>query len=299
MKVLITGSSGFLGSIVKDSFSKLHVFELNRNKGDYCCSLENEIPDFKESFNLVVHSAGKAHNVPKTETEKRQFHDINVIGTQNLLKGLQVSGVPKQFVFISSVSVYGLNAGIDISEDYPLLAKDPYGQSKILGEQIVQDWCNKNNVVCTVLRLPLLVGSNAPGNLGAMVTAIEKGYYFNIDGGTAKKSMVLAQDVARFIPLVAPIGGVYNLADGNHPNFKELSTAIAKNKNKKIPFDLPLNLAKILGYLGDLLGNTSPINSLKVSKITSTLIFDDSKARAIHNWKPQSVLEYLKDNNLK
>jgi nucleoside-diphosphate-sugar epimerase len=146
--------------------------------------------------------------------------------------------------------------------------------------------------------LPLLVGLNAPGNLGAMVNAIEKGYYFNIGGGGAIKSMILAKDVARFIPLVAPIGGIYNLTDGIHPNFRELSTAISVKKNKKKPFNLPLRLAKILGFLGDLLGSRSPINSSKVNKITSTLTFDDSKARAIENWKPQSVLEYLKENNL-
>jgi len=110
--------------------------------------------------------------------------------------------------------------------------------------------------------------------------------------------MVLATDVGRFIALIGTTGGIYNLTDGIHPNFKELSTAISVNKNKKKPFNLPLSLAKILGYIGDLLGSRSPINSSKVNKITSTLTFDDSKATAMANWKPQSVLEYLKENSL-
>jgi nucleoside-diphosphate-sugar epimerase len=298
MKILITGSSGFLGSILKDSFNEFDVLELNRSSGNYHYALENEIPSFKESFNLVIHSAGKAHRVPITEKEKQEFYDVNVKGTHNLLKALEKAYLSKQFVFISSVSVYGLVSGINVNEDYPLLAKDPYGLSKIAAENLVSNWCARNNVVCTILRLPLLVGLNAPGNLGAMVNAIEKGYYFNIGGGGAIKSMILAKDVARFIPLVAPIGGIYNLTDGIHPNFRELSTAISVKKNKKKPFNLPLRLAKILGFLGDLLGSRSPINSSKVNKITSTLTFDDSKARAIENWKPQSVLEYLKENNL-
>lgn len=45
----------------------------------------------------------------------------------------------------------------------------------------------QHNVVCTILRLPLLVGTNPPGNLGAMIKGIARGYYFNIGGGKSKK----------------------------------------------------------------------------------------------------------------
>jgi nucleoside-diphosphate-sugar epimerase len=297
-KVLITGSSGFLGSIIKNNILNYTIFELNSNSGDYHCNLKKEIPLLTEVFDLVIHSAGKAHSVPRTDFEKQEFYDVNVTGTQNLLKALEKVGFPKQFVFISSVSVYGLDSGKLINEEDPLLAKDAYGRSKIIAEQVVVDWCTQNKVICTILRLPLLVGANPPGNLGSMLSAIDKGFYFNIDGGKANKSMVLASDVGKFIQLVSPIGGIYNLTDGIHPNFKDLSTAISVKKNKKKPFNLPFIVAKILCYIGDLLGSRSPINSSKVNKITSTLTFDDSKARAIENWKPQSVLEYLKENSL-
>jgi nucleoside-diphosphate-sugar epimerase len=299
MSILITGSSGFLGNIIRKSFKDELVFGLNRNSGNYHCKLEKVIPTFNKTFDLIIHAAGKAHTIPKTETEKQDFYDVNVRGTQNLFKGLEKNdGLPKQFVFISSVSVYGAESGQHIDEKTPLMAKDAYALSKIAAEELVTDWCNANQVICTVLRLPLVVGANPPGNLGSMIKAIDKRYYVNIGGGVARKSMIVAQDVGRFITLVAPIGGVYNLTDGINPNFKELSTAISVNRNKKIPFNLPLSLAKILGLIGDLFGNRSPINSLKVKKITSTLTFDDSKARAIKNWRPQSVLAYINNNHL-
>ena len=153
-------------------------------------------------------------------------------------------------------------------------------------------------MICTILRLPLLVGKNPPGNLGAMLKAIDKGYYFNIDGGKAKKSMVLAEDVAAFISKVASVGGIYNLTDGVHPDFKELSTAISEQKNKKRPLNLSLFITKLMGYAGDMLGDKAPINSSKIKKITSDLTFDDTKARNLFGWNPQSVLEYLKNNSL-
>ena len=293
-KILLSGSTGFLGktifSILKD---KNTIVELLNPDTLQTIRLDQKIPIFSEAFDMVVHSAGKAHSIPKNELESNNFFEVNVIGTQNLLKGLSLASVPKQIVFISSVAVYGREEGVNITENEKLIAKDPYGLSKIQAEQVVTDWCNKNKVVCTILRLPLLVGKNPPGNLGAMIKAIQKGYYFNIGGGNAKKSMVLAEDVARFIPIIAPVGGTYNLTDGVHPSFSDLSNAIA---NKKIK-NLPLFIAKIMGYLGDLLGGKAPINSLKIKKITSNLTFDDSKAREL-GWKSQSVLEYLKNNDL-
>lgn len=299
MNILLTGANGFLGKLIAIGlYEKYILYNLSRTSGDYKISLEKEIPFFRQKFDLVVHAAGKAHSVPKTAEEKKQFHDVNVSGTLNLLQGLERTGIPKQFVFISSVSVYGQEIGKNIDEEFSLVAKDPYGISKIEAEILVQEWCNKNQVICTILRLPLLVGENPPGNLGAMIKAIEKGYYFNINGGKARKSMVLAEDVAAFIPKVAVVGGIYNLTDGVHPNFNELSTAISKQKKKKIPLNLPLLITKLMGYAGDILGDKAPINSSKIKKITSDLTFDDSKARELLGWNPQSVLEYLENNSL-
>lgn len=298
MEILVTGANGFLGKSIVKELSKHTISSLSRTSGDYKVSLEKEIPHFIEKFDLVVHTAGKAHSIPKTEAEKMQFYEVNVTGTENLLKGLEQSVIPKQFVFISSVSVYGQEKGVNINEEYPLDAKDPYGLSKIEAEKLVSKWCKQNNVVCTILRLPLLVGENPPGNLGAMIRAIDKGYYFNVGEGKAKKSMVLAQDVSLFLPIVAEIGGVYNLTDGYHPSFDELSAVISLAKNKKAPFNLPLLLAKTIGYFGDVVGEKAPVNSLKIKKLTSNLTFDDRKIRILLHWRPQSVLNYVKNNRL-
>ena len=295
MKILLTGATGFLGKIISKNLSMTHeIVKLSRTASDFNVSLDKEIVNFKESFDLVIHSAGKAHSIPKTEIEKKEFYDANVKGTLNLLTGLEVSGVPKQFVFISSVSVYGQEEGFNIVEDSLLAAKDAYGLSKIEAEALLQKWCAQHNVVCTILRLPLLVGENPPGNLGAMHRGIAKGYYFNIGGGIAQKSMVLAEDVANFIPKIATRGGTYNLTDGFHPTFFELSCAIAKQLKKSRPMNMPLIIAKTIGLMGDFLGSKVPINSLKLKKITADLTFDDSKARA-KGWQSRSVLEWYKN----
>jgi nucleoside-diphosphate-sugar epimerase len=293
-KTLVTGATGFLGKYIVDDLSgKAFISSLSRTSGDYKLSLEIQIPDFKESFDIVIHNAGKAHIVPKTFEEDQAFFQVNVQGTQNLLHGIERSSrLPKSFIFISSVAVYGVDQGENINEKSPLLANDSYGLSKIQAERLVLEWCQKNNVICTILRLPLLVGENPPGNLGAMINAIKKGYYFNIAGGKARKSMVLAEDVAKIILNVSEIGGIYNLTDGHNPNFYEISNVIAKRYGKIKIFNIPLFIAKVIALVGDFVGSKFPLNSNKLKKINADLTFDDANARKVLGWKPNKVLNY-------
>jgi len=292
--ILLTGSSGFLGKAIQSEMGTVPVKTLSRTDSDYQVNLQLEIPRFKEQFELVIHAAGKAHSVPRTELEKQNFFDVNVTGTANLLKGLENSTLPKSFIFISSVSVYGKEGGVQIKENDPLLATDAYGRSKIEAEALVQNWCNQNQVICTILRLPLLAGPNPPGNLKSMIKGIKSGYYFNIAGGGAKKSIVLADDVAKILPVVAKIGGIFNLTDRYHPSFSELSVLIARQLDKDTPLNIPVWLAKLMGYAGDLIGSKAPVNTKKLNKMISELTFNDDKAVANIGWKPKTVLSNFK-----
>jgi|LauGreDrversion4_2_1035121.scaffolds.fasta_scaffold00235_5 nucleoside-diphosphate-sugar epimerase len=293
-KILLTGSNGFLGSYILNEFSDYSIKGLSRNRSCYNVDLSKNIPFFEESFDLIIHCAGIAHFIPKNNQQSNLFFDVNVVGSSNLLIGLSKTSLPKQFVYISSVSVYGLYCGLNINELNDLNANDPYGKSKIEAEKIIKKWCEEHNVICTILRLPLIVGANPPGNLGAMIHGIKKGYYFNIAGGNAKKSMVQASDIAKFILKAAEVGGTYNLTDGIHPSFYELSKIITQQFGKSFVPNMPFFIAKVLAKFGDLLGNSFPINTNKLSKITSTLTFDDSKARIAFGWNPTAVLENFK-----
>jgi nucleoside-diphosphate-sugar epimerase len=292
MKILLTGASGFLGKIIHNALKSHDVVTLGRKGSILLADLTLDIPVLPD-VDIVIHSAGKAHSIPKSSEEIKEFFDVNVEGTKNLLEGLKLSGLPERFVYISSVSVYGKSTGRLISEDTPLAAKDPYGMSKIEAEKLVQQWCRAHNVICTIFRLPLIAGRSPKGNLESMINGIQRGYYFNINGGNAKKSIVLADDIAEVIVRSSEIGGVYNLTDGYHPSFAELSSQIAKQLGRDRPHNISLWFAKLIGWTGDILGSRSPINTAKLSKITSDLTFDDSKARRLLSWNPRPVLEYF------
>jgi nucleoside-diphosphate-sugar epimerase len=116
MNCLITGVNGFLGKIIAKHISGSNkVFGLSRNGSDFNFFLEKGIPNFNIQFDLVIHAAGKAHSVPKNNIQKLEFYNVNVLGTQNLLEGLKLCGIPKYFIFISSVSVYGKDFGNNVN----------------------------------------------------------------------------------------------------------------------------------------------------------------------------------------
>ena len=177
-----------------------------------------------------------------------------------------------------------------INENFPLNACDPYGLSKVKAENIVINCCKANNVTLTILRLPLVYGIDPPGNLGNMIRAIKNGYYFNVNDGSVKKSMILVTDVPKFILKSYKTGGIYNLTDGHSPSFCELSQFIAGQYGLTRIFSIPLFIVKTVALIGDVLGSKFPLNSKKLSKLLNTLTFDDSKAQITFNRNPTSIL---------
>jgi len=296
-KILITGASGFLGSIVSQNLikSKHEITTIGiKESNDISCDLATTVPLIISDFDWLIHIAGKAHVVPKDEQEARDFFQINLEGTRNLIKGIEQSGkLPQSIVFISTVAVYGLEKGVMIKENHERKARDPYGLSKIYAEDFLLEWGLKHSVKIGIIRPPLIIGSNPPGNLRAMIKGIKAGHYFNIDKGKASRSMVLAEDLAAFLPIISEHGGIYHLTDGLCPSFGEISSLIAKHIGKKKILNLPMPIVKLLAKSGDyvqkLINKELPFNSRKLNKMTSSLTFDDTKARSI-GWNPRSVI---------
>src|SRR5690606_11372008 len=117
--------------------------------------------------------------------------------------------------------------------------------------------------------------------------------YLRIGMSDARKSMVWGEDIAKVVSPLIEKGGVYNLTDGYHPSFNELEIAIASALDKRKPASVPYWIAQALAITGDILGRRFPINSDKMKKITSTLTFDDSKARNELGWNPMHVLSKI------
>ena len=292
-KLLFTGASGFLGYNIRPILEKsydVHTIGLT-DDDDIKINMAKEVPPINTHYDVVLHAAGKAHTVPKTEAEKQVFYDVNYIGTIHLCDALEKAGTPKCLVFISTVAVYGCDFGEKIDEYHPLNGDSPYAKSKIMAEEYLTQWCLDHQVRLAILRPSLLAGKNAPGNLGAMVNGIKKGFYMNIDGGKVVKSILMAEDIARLIPLLEEKGGIYNVCDTRQPSFGEISASVAKQLGKGKPLNIPYWMAWCMAKVGDLLGSKAPINSYKLEKMIKSLTFSNEKARRELGWEPLDVLE--------
>src|SRR5574344_441517 len=293
-KLLFTGASGFLGynilPILHKEYETVHTMGLGQ-EDDIKINLAKEVPPINTHYDIVLHACGKAHVVPRTPEEEKAFYDVHYEGTRNLCAALEKVGVPKALVFISTVAVYGCESGDLISEDYPLKGETPYAKSKIMAEEFLTAWCKEQGVVLGILRPSLLAGKNAPGNLGAMVNGIRKGFYMNIAGGKVVKSILMAEDIARIMPVLIEKGGVYNVCDTRQPSFGELSVSVAEELGKRKPVSIPYWIAWCMAKVGDLLGSKAPINSYKLEKMTKSLTFSNEKARRELGWEPLNVLD--------
>lgn len=295
-KLLFTGGTGFLGYNAKPVLEQMYeVTTIGiTDRDELKANFAKDVPVLPCHYDIVLHAAGKAHIYPKTPEEVQSFYDINYQGTVNLCLALEKVGAPKAFVFISTAGVYGIDNGDFVTEDYPLAGEEPYQKSKIMAEEFLTEWCAKNGVTLGILRPSLMAGKNAPGNLGAMVKGIKTGKYLSINHGKARKSLLMAEDIANLVPLVAVRGGVYNVCDDEHPSFGQLEELIAKQLGKHKPISIPYWFAKCIALFGDVVGSWFPLNSKRLAKIVESDTISNEKAKRELGWQPMSVMENYK-----
>jgi len=294
MDILFTGSSGFVGKNIIDKFKiDNNVYTLSRHDAFYNIDLTQTVPIIQHKYDLVIHAAGVAHLMSNSSLVNQFIYDSNIIATRNLLKSFNDNYIPSNFIFLSSVAVYGEEEGYMINELNDLRGKTSYARSKIECENIIINWCKINNVTCTILRLPLLIGPNPKGNLGALIKSIRMNTYFNVSGNKAKKSMLHVYDIYNFIKLSYSEGGIYNLTDGVDPSIIDFTNRLALILGKKKIINIPYTLIKFASRIGDNFGSNFFINSFKLNKLTTSLTFSNYKAISTFNWEPISSMDNL------
>ncbi|MBX2847878.1 MAG: UDP-glucose 4-epimerase GalE [Acidiferrobacterales bacterium] len=188
-KILVTGGAGYIGShtcvelleqgyevLVLDNFcnsSKLVLDRVEQITGLRPKLVEMDTLDstgldhlFSEnSFEAVVHFAGlKA--VGESVQQPRRYYQNNVQGSLELLKVMEKYGT-KKLVFSSSATVYGDPASVPITEDFPLSTTNPYGESKLIVENILRDIATADqNWQISILRYFNPVAAHPSGLIG-------------------------------------------------------------------------------------------------------------------------------------
>lgn len=189
MKVLVTGGAGYIGShtcieliesghevVVVDNLCNSSLESLKRVEGLVDCDIPFHKVDVRnkaaltrvfEQYDIdgVIHFAGlKA--VGESVKRPIEYYDTNVGGTIVLAEVMREFSC-KTFVFSSSATVYGDPHSVPIKEDFPLSVTNPYGRSKLMIEEFLQDvFVADGNWHIALLRYFNPVGAHKSGLIG-------------------------------------------------------------------------------------------------------------------------------------
>jgi UDP-glucose 4-epimerase len=224
---LFNGSRENLEGIAKDKYT-LIISDINDPK------LLNKIGR-KEDILAVVHCAAK-HFIPFCQANKFEAVEANICGTHNILNIASELRI-KKFVFISSAAVY-LHGSAKFSENDELGSADIYAQTKIIGEELVESKCSKENMNFTILRLFNVYGKNnlTPHIIPAIIKQLEKGDVITLGNCESFRDYIYVEDVAEMIRLALKdsTGGVYNVGTGKGSTATDIVAIFEKLLGKKI-----------------------------------------------------------------
>jgi len=180
MNVLVTGGAGYIGShackalaqsgyqpVVYDNLVYGHVSAVKWGafeKGDINDrqQLDRVIKKYKTA--AIMHFAAYAY-VGESMTNPAKYYQNNVAGTLTLLESARDAGIDK-FIFSSTCATYGVPKEVPISEDHAQLPINPYGRSKLMIEQILQDFDVAHGLGSVSLRYFNAAGADPEGEVG-------------------------------------------------------------------------------------------------------------------------------------
>ena len=319
MRILVTGGAGYIGShtciellaaghevVIVDNLSNSSEESLRRVEkisNKTVTFINADIRDeaaldkaFTENnIDSVIHFAGLKAVGESTEMPLK-YYDNNVNGSRVLMQVMDKHNV-NTLVFSSSATVYGDPATVPITEDFPLSTTNPYGQTKLVVEQMCRETVVANsNLSVVLLRYFNPVGAHVsgtigedpkgiPNNLMPFITqvAVGKREFLSVFGddydtvdGTGVRDYIHVVDLAKgHLQAIEKLHGkagfhTFNLGTGQGYSVIEMVNAFAKVSGKDVPYQI---VDRRAGDIGECYAN--PAHALSVLSWKAEKSLDD------------------------
>lgn len=293
MKLLLTGSTGFLGRALRKKLDDHLLILTSRsddmeNSSQFYKKILSSTEDFSDCLNgvdVVIHTAARVHQMNDLAKDpQKEFMETNCFGTLNLAKQSAEAGV-KRFIFISSIKVNGEQTHLDrpFSFDDPRRPEDPYGISKANAERGLQKISNETSLEVTIIRPPLVYGPHVKANFAALLKLASRNFPLPLGGINNKRSFVALDNLVDLIvtcidhPKAA--NQVFLVSDDNDISTSELFSIMVEAFDKKARL---INISpNFLRLVAKLTGKEKLVN-----RLYGDLRVDIKHTKDTLNWTP-------------
>jgi nucleoside-diphosphate-sugar epimerase len=288
-KILITGSTGFVGSYLQEylkNYYKLDVVSVRYQSDQH----------FEILSDAIIHLAGKAHDLKKI-SNPQDYYEANFELTKQLFDAFLASE-SSVFIFMSTVKAVADEVKGILREDVMPNPKTHYGISKHQGEEYILSKKLPETKRVYILRPCMIHGPGNKGNLNLLYRLVAKGLPWPLGAFENQRSFLTVENlgfvVKELLENQSISSGIYNVADDKPLSTNELVKLLGESLNKKnYQFNLSKDIIRSLAKFGDYLH--LPVNSERLQKLTEDYLVSNKKiVNAIGKPLPVSAEEGLK-----
>lgn len=225
-KLLLTGSGGFIGGYFIGKYKNRYDIKTFSFMRDDINTLDCSGVDVVFHLSALVHQMGGA--------SAEEYERVNVTQTLELAKKAKEAGV-KQFIFMSSVKVYGEESETKYTQNSECHPKDAYAKSKLRAEEELLK-LESEDFVLSIIRTPIVYGFGVKANIKNLVALVKKMPLLPLGGIKNRRSMVYVGNLCYVLDMLIEQHqkGVFLVSDDEVLSTTKLIELIAKELNKKI-----------------------------------------------------------------
>lgn len=271
MIIAVTGSSGFVGSYLLKKLNMLghEVIELDIRKGIDITDWEaiKDLPD----FHVCIHLAAKSF-VPASYVEARSFYHVNINGTLNMLELCKLRNA--KLIFTSSY-VYGKPDYLPVDEQHKTSAFNPYAHSKIMCEELCQNYASFFGVPVIIFR-PFNIYGHGQDKIFLIPEILEKATLsdtIELLDPVPKRDMIYVEDLVDAYISAINSGlknEIFNIGSGVSYSVAQIAEMILSNLGKKTQITYK--------------------HKKRVNEVND-VVADISRARKLLGWQPKTSIE--------
>jgi nucleoside-diphosphate-sugar epimerase len=271
LKIAITGASGFVGQNLQEYLRD--SYDLNFMSVRYLPNRQFDI-----SSDVIVHLAGKAHDLKKVSNQT-DYYEANFELTKQLFDAFLASEATV-FVFMSTVKAVADVVQGTLTEDAVANPKTHYGMAKLQAEQYILSQELPQGKRVYILRPCMIHGPRNKGNLNLLYHLVAKGLPWPLGDFNNQRSFLSIENLCFVINELLEStdipSGVYQVSDDTALSTNELIQLLGVSLGKKNRIlNIPSSLIKGVARLGDYLN--LPLNSERLQKLTENYVVSNKK----------------------